>query len=81
MSLVWLVLTIGNVPAIVAAMLCLQTVKFFQQTGFGESKTFFGGQHYFPYMMGLSQGNNRAAPPLWIQLSTVLVNVYTQLNL
>jgi hypothetical protein len=29
MSLVWLVLTNGNVPAIVAAMLCLQTMKFF----------------------------------------------------
>ena len=26
-------------------------------------------------------GGNRAAPPLWIQLSVVLVNVYKQLNL
>ncbi len=32
------------------------------------------------YMMGLGQGN-RAAPPLWIQLSSVLVNVFKQLNL
>jgi hypothetical protein len=31
-------------------------------------------------MMGLGQGN-RAAPPSWIQLSAVLVNVYKQLNL
>jgi hypothetical protein len=31
-------------------------------------------------MMGLGQGN-RAAPPLWIQLSTVLVNVFKQLQL
>ena len=30
--------------------------------------------------MGLGQGN-RAAPPLWIQLSTVLVNVFKQLKL
>ena len=80
MSLVWLVLTDGNVPAIVAAMLCLQTMKFFQQTGFGESKIFLGGPHYFPNMMGLSQGN-RAVPPSWIQLSVVLVNVYKPLNL
>jgi hypothetical protein len=29
MSLVWLVLTNGNVLAIVAAMLCLQTMEFF----------------------------------------------------
>ena len=40
MSLVWLVLTNGNIPAIVAAMICFQTMKFFQQTGFGKSKTF-----------------------------------------
>jgi hypothetical protein len=80
MSLVWLVLTNGNILAIVAAMICLQTMKFFQQTGFGESKMFFGGQFSFPYMMGLGQGS-RAAPPSWIQLSEVLVNVFKQLNL
>ncbi len=75
-----MVLTNGNIPSIVAAMICLQTMKFFQRTGFGESKTFFGGPSYWPYMMGLGQGN-RAAPPSWIQLSPVLVNVYKQLNL
>jgi len=55
-------------------------MKFIQRTGFGKSKTFFGGPFYFPYMMGLGQGN-RAAPPSWIQLSAVLVNVFKQLNL
>jgi hypothetical protein len=80
MSLVWLVLTNGNIPAIVAAMVCLQTMIFFQRTGFGKSKTFFGGPFSFPYMMGLGQGN-RAAPPSWIQLSAVLVNVFKQLTL
>jgi hypothetical protein len=40
MSLVWLVLTNGNIPAIVASLICLQTMKFFQLTGFGESKHF-----------------------------------------
>jgi hypothetical protein len=80
MSLVWLVLNNGNILAIVAAMICLQTMKFFQRTGFGESKTFFGGQFSFPYMMRLGQGS-RAAPPSWIQLSEVLVNVFKQLNL
>jgi hypothetical protein len=45
MSLVWLVLTNGNIPAIDASLICLQTMKFFQQTGFGESKTFFGGNN------------------------------------
>jgi hypothetical protein len=79
MSLVWLVLT-GNTPAIVAILICLQTMKFFQRTGFGDSKTFFGGSSHTPYMMGLGQGNH-AAPPAWIQLSAVLVNVYRQLGL
>ena len=64
MSLVWLVLT-GNTPAIVAVLICLQTMKFFQRTGFGDSKTFFGSPSHTPYMMGLGQGN-RAAPPSWI---------------
>jgi hypothetical protein len=79
-SLVWLVLTNGNIPAIVTALICLQMMKFFQRTGFGESKTSFGGEGTQLYMMGLGQGN-RAAPPSWIQLSTVLVNVFKQLKL
>ncbi len=80
MSLVWLVLINGNISSIVAAMICLQMMKFFQRTGFGKSKMFFGGPQYFPYMMGLGQ-RNRAAPPSWIQLSAVLVNMFKQLNL
>jgi hypothetical protein len=52
MSLIWLVLTNGNISAIVAAMICLQMMKFFQRTSFGESKMFFGGPFYFPYMIG-----------------------------
>jgi hypothetical protein len=80
MSLVCLVLTNGNIPAIITALLCLQTTKFFQRTGFVKSKTYFGGADHCSYMMGPSQGN-RAAPPLWIQLSMVLVNVFKQLEL
>jgi hypothetical protein len=64
MLLVWLALTNGNIPAIVSTLICLQ----FQRTGFGESRTFFGGAGIRLYMMGLGQGN-RAAPPSWIQLS------------
>jgi hypothetical protein len=79
MSLVWLAL-MGNTPAIVATLICLQTMKFFQQTGFGNSKSFFGGVLYQPYMMGLGQGNH-TAPPSWIQISSVMVNVYKQLGL
>ncbi len=80
MSLVWLVLTNGNIAAIVTALICPQTMKFFQRTGFGESKTYFRGANYHLYMMGLGQGN-REASPLWIQLSAVLVNIFKQLKL
>jgi hypothetical protein len=80
MSLVLLVLTNGNIPAIVASPICLQTMKFFQRTGFGKLKSFFGGITYLPYIMGLGQGN-RAAPPSWIQLSAIMVTVFKQLNL
>jgi len=75
MSLVWLVLTNGNIPAIVATLISIQTMKIFQRTGYGESKTFFGGKSNNWYIMGLGQGN-RMAPPSWIQLSSVLVNIF-----
>ncbi len=48
MLLIWLVLTNGNILAIVTALLCLQTMKFFQRTVFGKSKTYFGGANYCP---------------------------------
>jgi hypothetical protein len=59
---------------------CLQTMKFYQHTGFGESKTFFGGKSLLLYMMGLGQGN-RANLPSWIQLSAVMVTIFKQLQL
>jgi hypothetical protein len=74
MSLIWLALLNGNIPPVVVALICLQTMKFFQRTGYGESKTYFGGRDLVKYIMGLGQGS-RAAPPSWIQLSSVLVNV------
>jgi hypothetical protein len=80
MLLKWLVLIKGNIPAIVTVLLCLQMMIFFQWTGFSKSKAYFGGANYHHYMMGLGQGN-RAAPPSWIQLSAVLVNVFKQLKL
>ena len=80
MSLIWLTLLNGNIPPIAAALVCLQTMKFFQRTGFGDSKTFFGGPNIIKYIMGLGQGS-RAAPPSWIQVSSVIVNVYKQLGL
>ena len=80
MSLVWLTLLNGNIPPIVAALVALQTMKFFQRTGFGDSKTYFGGANSTIYIMGLGQGS-RAAPHSWIQLSLLIVNIYKQLGL
>jgi hypothetical protein len=55
--------------------------NFFQRTGFGKSKTFFGSPNFSPYMIGLGQGNRAAPPPSWIQLSSVIiVNVFKQLG-
>jgi hypothetical protein len=80
MLLVWLTLLNGNIPPVVVALICLQTMKFFQRTGLGESKTYFGGRDLIKYIMGLVQGS-RAEPPSWIQLSAVLVNMYKHLGL
>jgi len=44
MSLVWLALTNGNIPAIVLTLICLQTMKFFQRTVFGSQGHFLEGQ-------------------------------------
>ena len=63
MSLVWLTLLNGNIQQIVVALICLQTMKFFQRTGFGESKTFFGGKNLWKYIMGLGQGVGQLLRP------------------
>ncbi len=47
MSLVWLVLTNGNIPAIVAILVCLQTMKFFQCTGLVNPKHSLEGNPIF----------------------------------
>ncbi len=42
MSLVWLVLTNGNIPAIVMVLICLQTMKFFQSQALESPRHFWG---------------------------------------
>jgi hypothetical protein len=80
MSLVWLVLTNGNIPAIVAALICLQMMKFFSKDRLWRIENIVWRPISLSLHDGLGQGN-RAAPPSWIQLSAVLVNVFKQLNL
>lgn len=80
MSLVWLALLgMSNFTAIAATLFVLQSMRFYQRTGFGDSETFFGGNRLLKLFQGLGQGN-RAAPPSWIMLSSVLVNVFRGLD-
>ena len=74
MSLVWPAL-IGVVGPIKTLLHCMQTMKFFQRTGHGDSSTFTGGEG--SYFMGLGQGS-RGAPPSWKCLRSLIVTTYTQ---
>ena len=76
MSLVWLAL-LGLTGPIQALLYCLQTMQFYQRTGHGDSSTFTGGEGF--YFMGLGQGS-RGAPPSWVCLSSVIVNILRKLK-
>lgn len=56
----------------------LQTMKFFLRTGFGDSKSFFGGTDSSPYG-GLGQGNG-AAPPAFTAVSTLLIMAFVAMG-
>jgi len=63
----------------VAMMLyVLKTMQWFLKTAFGQSKTSFGGTWWDP-LMGLGQGNG-AAPPGFLVVSTLMINVYHRLG-
>ena len=49
----------------------IQSMEYYLRTGFGESTFFFGGKG--SHKQGLCQGNG-AAPPTWLQISTLLIN-------
>ena len=78
MALVWCAL-IGKMGPILVLLACMQNMRLFQRTGFGNSTTFLDGAQLLKYLMGLGQGS-RGAPPSWIQLSSVIVNVLQGLN-
>ena len=74
MSLVWLAFGIQQ-PAMAIILNCLQKMKIFTRTGFGDSTTFFGGPDQSIPFCGLGQGS-KAAPASWLQLSTMIINSY-----
>ena len=52
----------------------METTRFFLQTGFGESKTPYGGS-YAEQLAGYDQGN-AAAGPGFTAMSLLIVNAY-----
>ena len=55
MSLIWSAL-IGHIEPI-SSLTILANNEIFQQTGFGDSQSHFGGSHLIKYLMGLVQGS------------------------
>ncbi len=61
-------------PAINVLLETMETMRFFLQTGFGESKTLYGGSHE-ERLAGYGQGN-AAAGPGFTAMSSLIVNAY-----
>lgn len=78
MGLVWLALQVP-IQAVVIIVSCLQYMKIFTRTGWGDSGKSFGGPNQDIPFCGLGQGS-KAAPASWIQLSSIIVNVYKSLG-
>ena len=74
MGMVWLALQVP-ITAVSIIVNCLRYMKIFTRTGWGDSSKYFGGQQNPTPFCGLGQGS-KAAPASWIQLSSIIVNVY-----
>ena len=61
MALVWYAL-IGKLGLVLVLLTCMQHMRLFQRTGFGDSTTFLGGGQLSKYLMGLGQGSRGGAP-------------------
>ena len=66
---------IGWSGAIAALLAQIQRMKFFQQTGLGDSTTFMGGAGLVMLLQGLCQGNGMA-PAGWTMIAAVLMHCY-----
>ena len=78
MSLVWLAL-INHIGSISIALACLQFMKFFQRTGYGDSTSYCGGKRSGKTWCGLGQGS-KGAPASWLQMSSMIVNAYKTMD-
>jgi len=67
----------GWTGAVVALLLPIQMMKFYQRTGLGYSATFMGGPRLQMLPHGFCQVYE-AAPACWTMLGTVLMHCYQQ---
>ncbi len=74
MSLLLLVI-VGSIGPVVAMLHPIQSMKFYQCTACGDSKTFMGGRGWDNPLQGLYQGNG-AASACWLIISSVLMHCY-----
>jgi hypothetical protein len=74
MSLLLLAI-VGSMGLVVAMLHPIQSMKFYQCTARGDSKTFMGGRGRDNPLQGLCQGNG-AASACWLIISSVLAHCY-----
>ncbi len=66
---------VGSMGPVVAMLHPIQSMKFYQCTTCGDSKTFMGGRGLDNPLQGLCQGNG-AASAYWLIISSVLMHCY-----
>ena len=74
MSLLFLGI-IGTIGLVVAMLNPIQSIKFYQRTAHGDSKTFMGGRGRDNPLQGLCQGNG-ATLACWLIICSVLMHCY-----
>ena len=74
MSLLLLAI-IGTIGPVIAMLHPIQSMKFYQRTARGNSKTFMGGRGCENPLQGLCQGNG-AVPACWLIICSVLMPCY-----
>jgi hypothetical protein len=77
MAMVFLALGV-KLGSIAAMLRCIQLMKFYLITGWGESSSYIGGD-ILQLLHGMCQGNG-AAPAAWLVLSSILVMAYKPLG-
>jgi hypothetical protein len=74
MSLLLLAI-VGTIGPVVAMLHPIQSMKFYQRTALGDSKTFLGGRCRENPLQSLCQENG-AAPACWLIICSILMHCY-----